>query len=82
MAATVKVQISVESLIEAIDSLNLSEQRQILEILEQKIFEAEEELYEDDAETIAEIQAVRAEYEAGEYQTLDDYLANRSQQLS
>jgi hypothetical protein len=78
MAATVKVQISVESLIEAIDSLNLSEQRQILEILEQKIFEAEEELYEDDTETIAEIQAVRAEYEVGGYQTLDDYLANRS----
>jgi hypothetical protein len=82
MAATVKVQISVESLIEAIDSLDLSEQRQILEILEQKIFEAEEEEYKDDAETIAEIQVVRAEYEAGEYQTLEDYLASRSQQPS
>lgn len=80
MAATVKVQISVESLIEAIDFLELSEQRQILEILEQKIFETEEELYEDDAETITEIQAVRAEYETGEYQTLEDYLASRSQQ--
>ncbi|WNZ25966.1 hypothetical protein HJG54_26150 [Leptolyngbya sp. NK1-12] len=79
MAATVKVQISFESLIEALSSLSLTEQRQILEILEQKIFEAEEALYEDDAETIAEIQAVRAEYEAGEYQTLEDYLAGRSQ---
>jgi hypothetical protein len=82
VAATVKVQISVESLVEAIESLDLPEQRRILEILEQKVFEAEEELYEDDAETIAEIQAVRAEYEAGEYQTLGDYLASRSQQSS
>ncbi|XPM52318.1 MAG: hypothetical protein EDM05_000710 [Leptolyngbya sp. IPPAS B-1204] len=82
MAATVKVQISFESLIEALSSLSLTEQRQILEILEQKIFEAEEALYEDDAETIAEIQAVHAEYEAGEYQTLEDYLASRSQPSS
>jgi hypothetical protein len=82
MAATVKVQISFESLVEAIESLDLPEQRQILEILEQKVFEAEEELYEDDAETIAEIQAVRAEYEAGEYQTLEDYLASRAQPSS
>jgi hypothetical protein len=82
MAATVKVQISFESLVEAIESLDLPEQRQILEILEQKVFEAEEALYEDDAETIAEIQAVRAEYEAGEYQTLEDYLASRVQSSS
>ncbi|GAB4375598.1 MAG: hypothetical protein Kow00121_21540 [Elainellaceae cyanobacterium] len=82
MAVTVKLQVSLEALVEAIESLDLPEQRQILELLEQKIFEAEEDLHEDDAETIAEIQAVRAEYEAGEYQTLDDYLASRSQQSS
>jgi hypothetical protein len=45
MTATVKVQISFESLVEAIESLDLPEQRRILEILEQKIFEAEEEPY-------------------------------------
>jgi hypothetical protein len=48
--------------------------------MEQQIFEAEEALYEDDPETAAEIQTVRAEYDAGEYLTMDQYLADRSRQ--
>jgi hypothetical protein len=52
----------LEALVEVISSLNLEEKRQLQEIIEQQIFEAEEALYEDDAETQAEIQAVRTEY--------------------
>ncbi|MCC5627603.1 hypothetical protein LC613_05335 [Nostoc sphaeroides CHAB 2801] len=43
-------------------------------------FEAEEALYEDDADTLAEIEAVRAEYSDGESVSIDEYLANRSEQ--
>jgi hypothetical protein len=78
MPAIVKLQLSLEALAEAIYSLDLEEKRQLQEMIEQKIFEEEEELYEDDAEIEAEIETVRAEYAAGEYLTLDEYLANPS----
>jgi hypothetical protein len=78
MPATVKLQISLESLVEAITSLDLPEKQQLLEVLEQQIFESEEETYEDSPETLLEIQAVRAEYQAGDYQTIDEYLADCS----
>jgi hypothetical protein len=80
MPAIVKLQLSLEALAEAISSLDLQEKRQLQELIEQQIFEAEEALYEDDAETLAEIQAVRAEYKDGESITIDEYLANRSNQ--
>ncbi|MBN4002163.1 hypothetical protein [Nostoc sp. LPT] len=80
MPAIVKLQLSLETLAEAISSLDLTEKRQLQELIEQQIFEAEEALYEDDAETLAEIEAVRAEYKDGESVTIDEYLANRSEQ--
>jgi len=80
LPAIVKLQLSLETLAEAISSLDLTEQRQLLELIEQQIFAAEEALYEDDAETLLEIQAVRAEYKNGESMTIDQYLANRSEQ--
>ncbi|MHC5718506.1 MAG: hypothetical protein ACYTX0_42130 [Nostoc sp.] len=76
MPAIVKLQLSLETLAEAISSLDLTEKRQLQELIEQQIFEAEEALYEDDAETQAEIQAVRVEYKDGESVTIDEYLAN------
>ncbi|MEH2145922.1 hypothetical protein [Nostoc sp.] len=78
MPAIVKLQLSLETLAEAISSLDLTEKRQLQELIEQQIFEAEEALYEDDAETQVEIQTVRAEYREGESLTIDEYLANRS----
>lgn len=80
MPAIVKLQLSLEVLAEAISSLDLTEKRQLQELIEQQIFEAEEALYEDDAETLLEIEAVRAEYRDGESITIDEYLAKRSHQ--
>lgn len=76
------VKLSIEALAEAISSLDLEEKRQLQEILEQKIFEDEEADYEDDPETLAEIQAVLDEYAAGDYLTLDQYLAQRDSKPS
>jgi hypothetical protein len=75
LIAPTYLQLSLEVLAEAIASLDLEEKRQLQE-MEQQIFEAEEALYEDDPETAAEIQTVRA----GEYLTMDQYLADRSRQ--
>lgn len=80
MPAIVKLQLSLESLAEAISSLDLEEKRQLQELIEQQIFEAEEALYEDDIETQVEIQAIRTEYAREESMTMDEYLANRSNQ--
>ncbi len=80
MPAIVKIQLSLEVLAEAISFLNLEEKHQLQEIIEQQIFEAEEALYSDDAQTKAEIRAVRAEYTVGEYMNMDEYLAKRSNQ--
>lgn len=76
------VKLSVEALAETISLLDLEEKRQLQEILEQQIFEDEEAAYEDNAETLAEIQAVRDEYARGEYLTYDEYLAQRKSQSS
>jgi hypothetical protein len=80
MPAIVKLQLSLESLASAISSLDLEEKRQLQELIEQQIFEAEEALYEDDIETQVEIQAIRTEYAREESMTMDEYLANRSNQ--
>lgn len=72
MPAIVKLQLSLETLAEAISSLDLTEKRQLQELIEQQIFEAEEALYEDDADTLAEIEAVRAEYKDGESVTINE----------
>lgn len=76
------VKLSIEALAEAISSLDLEEKRQLQEILEQKIFEDEEAEYEDDPETLAELQAVRDEFAAGEYVTYDEYMAQRKSKAS
>ena len=82
MITTINLTIPLETLTDALCSLDLEQKRQLLEILEQKIFEEEEETYEDDSETIAEIETIRAEYKAGDYLTLDEYLPKNSESSS
>jgi len=59
----VKVDISFQSLLEAISSLWIAEKHQLWELLEAELFPNNE----DSPEEIAEIQAARADYEAGDY---------------
>ena len=58
---------SIESLVSAIDTLSLKEKQKLADILDQQIFEAKNE-----------ISAVKAAYEAGEYDTYENYVANRT----
>jgi len=44
-------------------------------MLEQQIFEEEEATYQDHEEIFAELQTVRAEYQSGNYVTLDQYFS-------
>jgi hypothetical protein len=77
MPARVKLQLSLETLIEAITSLDLKEKCRLREVIEQQIFEAQEELYQDDQQTITELQSVRAEYETGDYCRCAEVISNK-----
>ncbi|PSB29538.1 hypothetical protein [Stenomitos frigidus] len=71
---TVKVDISFQSLLVAISSLETAEKHQLWEFLEAELFPDED----DSPEDIAEIQAARADYEAGDYTTFEQYAAQRA----
>ncbi len=71
---TVKVDISFQSLLEAIASLEIAEKQQLWELLEAELFPDDE----DSPEDIAEIEAARADYKAGEYTTFDQYTTQRA----
>ena len=71
---TVKVDISFQSLLEAISSLEISEKQKLWELLEAELFPDEE----DSPEDIAEIEAARADYKANEYTTFHQYRTQRA----
>jgi hypothetical protein len=74
MTTTINLQITLDSLIQAVTSLDLDAKRHLLDIIEQQVFEAEEASYEEDADTKAEIDAVKLEYRQGEFMTIDDFI--------
>ncbi|MEM1369793.1 MAG: hypothetical protein AAGG02_17655 [Cyanobacteria bacterium P01_H01_bin.15] len=74
MSATVNLQISLDTLIQAMSALDLQAKHQLLEIIEQQVFEAEEAEYQEDAVTKTEIEAVQLEYSQGEYMTIDEFV--------
>ena len=71
---TVKVDISFQSLLAAISSLETAEKHQLWELLETELFSDED----DSPEDIADIQAARADCKAGDYTTFEQYAAQRA----
>jgi hypothetical protein len=82
MTATVNLQISFEALVEAIATLDMQNKQQLLEILENQIFDAEEDEMENSPEVLEEVAEARKAYQAGDYQTLEEYIASRAQPAS
>jgi Zn-dependent M16 (insulinase) family peptidase len=75
---TINLSVSFESLVTAIQSLTWNEQKKLLEFLEDQIFESEE-AWENSPEMVAEIQQARQAYQAGDYQTLEEFMSNEPQ---
>lgn len=71
---SVNLSIPFEALVKAIKSLDLEPQQQLLEVLEEQIFEAEEE-WENSPEIIAEVEEAKKAYQSGDYLTLEDFIA-------
>jgi hypothetical protein len=78
MNAIVNLQISLDTLIQAVSTLNIDAKRQLLEVIEQQVFEAEEAEYEEDSETKAGIEAVQVEYNRGEFMTIDQFIESEA----
>lgn len=77
MASTVRFNIPFEVLIEAVTSLDVQQQRRLLEVLEDLLFELEEDTLEHDPQVIAEIEEARNAYNAGDYQTIQEYISKQ-----
>jgi hypothetical protein len=75
---TINLSVPFEFLVTAIRSLTWNEQQQLLKLLEDQIFESEEE-WENSPEIVAEIQQARQAYQVGEYQTLEEFMSNKPQ---
>lgn len=78
----VRLQVTFESLLEGITSLSLEEKHQLLEIIEEQVLEAEEDLLEQDPQILAEVSEARKAYENGDYTTIQEYIANRAGETS
>jgi hypothetical protein len=80
---TIKLQIPLESLIEAITSLSLEEKQKILEFLQADLIDEEDDdLIEENPQIMKEVADARKAYQNGEYQTIQQYIENRKHQTS
>ncbi|NER36006.1 MAG: hypothetical protein F6J93_18795 [Oscillatoria sp. SIO1A7] len=74
---TIQLQIPFDSLVNAIATLTIEDKIQLFQLLETEIAQLEEDCLEEDPAVLAEIQESRTAYQAGDYQTLDRYIASR-----
>ncbi len=75
--AIVRLSIPFESLVKSVRGLGLKEKRLLWELLNEQMSRVEEDLWEQDAVVRSEIREARAAYRAGDYVTIDEYIAQR-----
>ncbi|MGK7886360.1 MAG: hypothetical protein AB4057_17275 [Crocosphaera sp.] len=75
--SSINLSIPFEALVKAIKSLDLEQKQQLLEILEEQIFELEEK-WENSPEIIAEVEEAKKAYQSGDYLTLEEFIAGQS----
>ena len=73
----VRLLIPFESLVDSVTALSLKDKLRLWELLDDQIAQAEEEAWEQDPTIQAEIREARAAYQAGDYVTIDEYIARR-----
>lgn len=74
---SVKLVVPFESLVDSIAELGLRDKIRLLELLDEQLAQAEEEAWEQDRAAQAQIREARAAYHAGDYVTIDEYVAQR-----
>jgi hypothetical protein len=67
--------LTFDTLLASVVRLELSEKLRLRRLLEEEIAQAEEEACDEDPTVQAEIREARTAYAAGDYVTLDEYIA-------
>lgn len=73
---TVRLIIPFESLVTSIGGLSLKDKLRLWELLNEQLAQMEEEMYDQDPVICSEIREARAAYQAGDYETIDEYIAH------
>ena len=73
---SVRLVVPLDALLDSVSDLSLEHKRRLWEMLEQQIAQAEEEMWEQDPASQAQIREARDAYASGDYLTIDEYAAN------
>jgi len=69
------VKIPFDSLVDSVTKLHLRDKFRLWELLDEQMADVEEELWDEDPAVQAEIREARDAYQAGDYATIDKYIA-------
>ena len=72
---SVELSIPFESLVDYVTKLHLQDNFRLWELLDEQMVDAEEEVWGEDPAVQAEIREARDAYQAGDYVTIDEYIA-------
>jgi len=72
---SVRLSIPFESLLDSVAELSLKEKLRLWRLLDEQLAQVEEEKWEHDPTVQAEIREARSAYKAGDYMTIDEYIA-------
>ncbi|MBE7474777.1 MAG: hypothetical protein DPW09_30435 [Anaerolineae bacterium] len=73
----VQVMIPFQVLVDFVSGLDLKDKRRLWELLDEELAQMEERLWEQDSTIQTEIQEARAAYQAGDFITIDEYIAQQ-----
>ncbi len=74
---SVELLIPFESLVKSITKLRMEDKIRLWELLDEQMAQAEEKTWEEDPSVQAEIQEARTAYQAEDFVTIDEYIAQR-----
>jgi hypothetical protein len=74
---TVTLSVPFAALANSVTSLSLKDKLVLWQLLDEQIAQAEEDEWEHDPTIQAEIREAHATYHAGDYVTIDEYIAQR-----
>ena len=74
---SVELSIPFESLVDSVTNLHLQDKFRLWELLDEQMADVEEDAWGEDPAVQAEIRDARAAYQAGDYVTIDEYIAGR-----
>lgn len=74
---SVRESVSFDKLIASISTLSTEEKIQLWKVLDEQLAQIEEKMLEQSPTVLAEIREARADYEVGDYLSIDDYIAQQ-----